>query len=115
MEQETTFEVNYGGHPMNKTIGTALGLAAALLLTGATHGQAGTKDKWISTKATLALITSDGFSVKGANVDTRNGNVVIHCIVGSEADKEKAEATVRDVGGVRSVKNLLQAKDGVHR
>src|SRR5689334_9758179 len=93
---------------MKKALWTALCLVAALLLLGAASAGASTKDKWISTKATLALITSDGFSVKGANVDTRNGNVVIHGIVRSEADKERAEATVRDVGGVRSIKNLLQ-------
>jgi hyperosmotically inducible periplasmic protein len=95
-----------------KTIWTALCLAAALSLTGAVRVQAGTKDKWISTKATLSLLTSDGFSVKGANVDTRDGNVVIHGIVGSEADKEKAEATVRKVDGVKSVNNLLQVVPG---
>jgi osmotically-inducible protein OsmY len=97
---------------MNKTIWTALCLAAALSLTGAARVRAGTKDKWISTKATLSLLTSDGFSVKGANVDTRDGNVVIHGIVGSEADKERAEATVRKVAGVKSVKNLLQIVPG---
>lgn len=83
-------------------------LAVAVCLTAAAGVQAGTKDKWISTKVTLALLTSDGFSVKKANVDTRDGNVVIHGIVGSEADKERAEATARKVGGVKSVMNLLQ-------
>jgi hyperosmotically inducible protein len=93
---------------MNKIIGTALCLAAGLSLAGTSSVQAGTKDKWISTKATLVLLTSDGFSVKGANVDTTDGNVVLHGTVRSEADKEKAEATVRKVGGVKSVRNLLQ-------
>jgi len=93
---------------MNKTTWTALGLAAAFSLTVVANVQAGVKDRWISTKAKLALITSEGLSVKGANVDTHDGNVVIHGIVGSEADKEKAEARVREVGGVKSVQNLLQ-------
>jgi hyperosmotically inducible protein len=93
---------------VTKTAGVALFLAAALCLGGAARAQAGTKDKWISTKATLALLTSDGFSVKGANVDTHDGNVVIHGTVRSEGDKERAEATVREVGGVKSVRNLLQ-------
>jgi len=97
---------------MNKTTWTALCLAAALSLTGATRVRAGTNDKWISTKATLSLLTSDGFSVKGANVDTRDGNVVIHGIVSSEADKERAEATVRKIDGVKSVRNLLQVVPG---
>jgi hyperosmotically inducible protein len=93
---------------LDKTAWAALGLATALSVCGATSVQAGTKDKWISTKATIALLTSDGFSVKKANVDTHDGNVVIHGMVSSEADKEKAEATVREVGGVKSVRNLLQ-------
>jgi osmotically-inducible protein OsmY len=83
-------------------------LAVALSAIGVDRAQAGTKDEWISTKATLALLTSDGFSVKKVSVDTRDGNVVIHGIVGSEAEKVKAEATVSDVGGVKSVRNLLQ-------
>jgi hyperosmotically inducible protein len=96
----------------DKMTGAALGLAVALSLTAAALVQAGTKDKWISTKATLSLLTSDGFSVKGANVDTHDGHVVIHGIVSSEADKEKAEATVRKVDGVTSVSNLLQVVPG---
>jgi hyperosmotically inducible protein len=41
-------------------------------------------------------------------VDTEHGKVTIHGTVESEAVKEKAEATVRGVGGVTGVKNLLQ-------
>src|ERR1051326_3676361 len=93
---------------MKRMMSTCLWVAAALCLNAITPAEARTKDKWISTKATLVLLTSDDFSVKGANVDTRDGNVVIHGTVGSEADKEKAEATVRAVGGVKSVRNLLQ-------
>jgi osmotically-inducible protein OsmY len=89
-------------------IRTSLCLAAVLSLHGVSQARAGTKDKWISTRATLALLTSDGLSVKKANVDTTDGNVVIHGIVTSEADKAKAEATVRNVSGVKSVRNLLQ-------
>jgi osmotically-inducible protein OsmY len=37
---------------------------------------------------------------------------VIHGIVGSETDKERAEATVLKVGGVKSVRNLLQVVPG---
>jgi hyperosmotically inducible periplasmic protein len=93
---------------MKSTLWTVACVAAAMMLVDAGSAQAGTSDKWISTKATIVLLTSDGFSVRKANVDTRDGNVVIHGTVGSEADKEKAEATVRAVGGVKSVRNLLQ-------
>jgi osmotically-inducible protein OsmY len=93
---------------MNRKTTWTVVCLAALSLAAAAQGQASTTDSWISTKATLALLTSNGFSVKGANVDTHDGNVVIHGIVGSEADKERAEATVREVGGVKSIRNLLQ-------
>jgi hypothetical protein len=50
----------------------------------------------------------DGFSVNGANVDTVNGNVVIHGKVATTADRTNAEKTVRSVTGVKTVKTLLQ-------
>ena len=34
-------------------------------------------DSWITTKATISLLTMDGISVNGANVGTINGNVTI--------------------------------------
>ena len=66
-------------------------------------------DAWITTKTKIALLTTDGFSVSGANVDTINGNVTIHGKVATNADRTKAERTVRKVPGVKTVNNLLQA------
>jgi osmotically-inducible protein OsmY len=80
---------------------------SASLVFAASGASAGTKDKWITTKVSLALMTEDGLSVKGTNVDTVDGNVTIHGKVYSEADKVRAEETAKKVGGVRSVKNLL--------
>jgi osmotically-inducible protein OsmY len=83
--------------------------AAALAVVGMIAvANADTKDSWITTKAKIALLTSDGFSVNGANVDTINGNVTIHGKVATAADRTRAEETVRRVDGVKSVKNLLQ-------
>jgi hyperosmotically inducible protein len=93
---------------MKKMLLTIPALAIAVSLGAAGRAQAGTKDKWISTKATLALLTSDGFSVKHVNVATRDGDVVIHGTVSSEADKQRAETKVRGVGGVKNVRNLLE-------
>ncbi len=96
-----------------KLIGTCMAATAAsmvavafALTTSVAH--ADVKDSWISTKAKIALLTSDGFSVNGANVDTLNGNVTIHGKVATDADKTRAEQTVRQVDGVKSVMNLLQ-------
>lgn len=65
-------------------------------------------DSWITTKATIMLLTTDGLSVKGANVDTIDGKVTIHGQVATSADRTKAEETVLDVDGVKTVENLLQ-------
>ena len=65
-------------------------------------------DSWITTKAKIALLTMDGFSVNGANVDTTDGNVTMHGKVATKEDRTRAEQTVREVTGVKTVKNLLQ-------
>ena len=44
--------------------------AVALAMLTATVARSDVKDSWITTKAKIALLTSDGFSVNGANVDT---------------------------------------------
>jgi hyperosmotically inducible periplasmic protein len=90
-----------------KLVGACMAGALAVVAT-ATMASADTKDGWITTKSKIALLTSDGFSVKGANVDTVNGNVTLHGKVATDADKMKAEETVKQVDGVKSVKNLLQ-------
>jgi osmotically-inducible protein OsmY len=82
--------------------------AVALAMLTATVAGADVKDSWITTKAKIALLTSDGFSVHGANVDTVNGYVTIHGKVRTDADRTRAEQTVRKIDGVKSVKNLLQ-------
>lgn len=83
-------------------------LAGSVVALGAVAASADVNDAWITTKAKIALLTSDGFSVNGANVDTIDGNVTIHGKVETNADRTKAEQTVRDVKGVKTVKNLLQ-------
>lgn len=69
---------------------------------------AGPQDAWITTKAKIALLTTDGVSVTGVNVDTVDGNVTLHGKVRFEAEKAKAAAVVQNLDGVKSVRNLLQ-------
>ena len=83
-------------------------LVAALVTVGALAARADTKDAWLTTKAKIALLTTDGVSASAVNVDTVDGKMTIHGKVGSEAEKAKAEATVRHLDGVNDVKNLLQ-------
>ena len=95
-----------------KKIVLTVALVGACVFASAVAARADIKDSWITTKAKIALLTTDGFSVNGANVDTLNGKVTIHGKVGTTADRTRAEATVRKVDGVKSVKNLLQVVPG---
>src|SRR5512147_3125549 len=83
-------------------------LVGSIVVAGAVAAKADVNDSWITTKAKIALLTTDGFSVNGANVDTINGNVTMHGKVATAEDRTKAEQTVRKVSGVKSVNNLLQ-------
>jgi hyperosmotically inducible protein len=90
-----------------KKIALTVALVSAMVAS-AVAARADIKDSWITTKAKIVLLTTDGFSVNGANVDTLHGNVTIHGKVGTTADRTRAEQTVRKVDGVKNVKNLLQ-------
>ena len=87
----------------------ALTLVALLVIwgVGAAPAQA-SDDTWITTKIRIAVMTTDGAGRNAVKVDTEHGKVTLHGTVDSEAVKEKAETTVRAVGGVTDVRNLLQ-------
>jgi hyperosmotically inducible periplasmic protein len=91
---------------MNATKSTWLGLALAALV--AAPALADTNDVWLTTKSKIALLTTDGVSVTGVNVDTVNGAVTLHGKVKTKAEKDKAALAVKSVDGVKSVNNLLQ-------
>ena len=74
---------------------------------GAAPAQA-SDDTWISTKIRIALLTTDGAGRNAVKVDTEHGKVTLRGTVDSQAVKDKAEATVRAVGGVTEVQNLVQ-------
>ena len=78
------------------------------LVFGSLAVAADANDSWITTKAKLALLTTDGLRVSAPNVDTVNGNVTLHGKVRTASERAKAEATVKTVDGVKSVKNLIQ-------
>lgn len=91
-----------------KRMALTVALVGTIIIAGAVTARADVNDAWITTKAKIVLLTTDGFSVSGANVDTINGNVTMHGKVGTKADRTKAEATVRQVKGVKTVNNLLE-------
>ncbi len=65
-------------------------------------------DSWITAKAKLALMTTEGVDTWDLNVDTVNGEVTLHGKVASDAAKQKAETVAQGIEGAKSVKNLLQ-------
>lgn len=82
---------------------------ATLLITGAVlPAAAATPDAWITTKAKMALLTTEGVHGTAVNVDTLNGLVTLHGKVASAAERQKAESAVRGIDGVANVRNLLQ-------
>ena len=91
-----------------KRMALTVALVGTMVVAGAVAASADVNDSWITTKAKIALLTTDGFSVNGANVDTINGDVTMHGKVATTEDRSRAEQTVRKVSGVKSVNNLLQ-------
>jgi len=91
-----------------KKIALSVALVGTILVAGAVAARADANDSWITTKAKITLLTMDGFSVNGANVDTVDGNVTIHGKVATTEDRTRAEQTVSKVTGVKTVNNLLQ-------
>ena len=91
-----------------KTMALTVALVGTIVVAGALVASADVSDSWITTKAKIALLTNEGFGVNGVNVDTINGDVTIHGKVGTSGDRTNAEQTVREVTGVKTVKNLLQ-------
>src|SRR5262245_57754976 len=83
---------------------TALAFAAATL---ASTDAAGPQDAWITTKAKAALLTTRGVSSTAINVDTKQGHVTLKGNVPTEDARQKAEAAVKDLDGVKSVDNRL--------
>jgi osmotically-inducible protein OsmY len=83
-------------------------ITAAALTFGASFALADANDAWLTTKAKIALLSTDDVSATAVNVDTKDGHVTIHGKVETEAEKGRAEAAVRKIDGVKDVKNLLQ-------
>lgn len=65
-------------------------------------------DAWITTKAKMALLTTEGVSSTAINVDTVDGRVTLHGKVETSAEKEKAGAAAKGIEGAREVRNLIQ-------
>ena len=81
---------------------------AALTLMGSSAAFAAKPDAWITSKAKIALFTTEGVSATAVNVDTVDGRVTLHGKVASDAEKKKAGDAVAKIEGATEVRNLLQ-------
>lgn len=97
---------------LSRIVGT---LALLLVFTAGIAIAADTPDVWITTKAKVALMTTDGVSTKDLNVDTVNGIVTLHGKVATDAQKTLAEKVTRGIDGAKDVKNLLQVVPSAQR
>jgi len=93
---------------LTRVLGVA-GLVLGLTLGASVAAQAADRpDSWVTLKAKLALMTTDGVDTWDLNVDTVKGAVTLHGKVATEEAKKKAEAVAAGIEGAKSVKNLLQ-------
>jgi hyperosmotically inducible protein len=65
-------------------------------------------DMWITSTAKVRLIADGETPATDINVDTRNGIVTLFGMVPTDGAKRAAEADVKKVSGVKSVRNELQ-------
>ncbi len=91
---------------MRFVVTTVRGVALAVAFGGAAFAME-RPDAWITTKAKIALLTTEGVHGTAVDVDTVNGRVTLHGKVRSDAEKERAATAVRKIEGVRDVRDLL--------
>jgi hyperosmotically inducible periplasmic protein len=68
-------------------------------------------DAWIALKIHSLLLVHANVSATATHVDVTNGDVLLTGTVNNPAQKDLTEAYVKDIDGVRSVKNDLVVKD----
>jgi len=94
----------------------AAGAALVVVLAGGMAHAGTTNDAWITSKAKLALMTTEGVESNAINVDTVGRKITLHGTVATTEEKQKAEEAVRSIDGVSSVRNLLQVSSaGAHK
>ena len=67
-------------------------------------------DSVITTKAKAAIFNAPDLKTLQISVETRKGEVLLSGFVDNEAAKMRAEEVVKNVAGVKSVKNSLEVK-----
>ncbi len=90
----------------------ALVLSVGLLASGAALADNnGKSDASVTASVKSALISNDATKARQINVETKNGVVQLSGFVDDAAAKSAAEATAKNVEGVRQVENKLLVRD----
>jgi hyperosmotically inducible periplasmic protein len=87
----------------------AVGVSGCQAMTGETLGEH-IDDTTITTTVKAKLAAEKGATLARVQVDTDRGVVQLSGVVETAADRAKAEQIARGVGGVKSVRNNLQAQ-----
>lgn len=67
-------------------------------------------DSVITTKAKAKILGTKGLKSMQISVETHDGQIILSGLVDNETAKNKAEAVVSKIRGVKSVKNSLEVK-----
>jgi osmotically-inducible protein OsmY len=79
-----------------------------LLLPDPSFANGWVSDAWITTKAKIALLTTEGFTARDVSVDTVDGKVSLFGKVASAEDKRRAEDVTKHIDGVVVVRDFLE-------
>jgi len=85
-----------------------LALMSGTLALAESAPKADRPDRWITTKATIALLTDDNVTGTRVNVETVDGRVTLRGKVETTADRSGAERITKTVEGVTQVRNMLR-------
>jgi hyperosmotically inducible protein len=89
-------------------LGTGLIVASASVVAGDSEGKS---DAGLTASVKSALIENDSTKAGQINVETKDGVVQLSGFVDSESAKAAAEATAKNVDGVKQVQNKLLLRD----
>lgn len=88
--------------------GTAVVVSLGFAVAIASPARADAPDAWLTTKAKIALLTSEGLEALDVDVDSTNGVVTLHGVVANAEQRARAESVVARISGVEKVRNFLQ-------
>lgn len=91
----------------SRALNLAVGASFVLATAGAVRA-ADAPDAWVTTKASVAVLSAVGTSATDIRIETVDGLVTLHGTVTTAEDKSAAEAAAKKVKGTKKVRNLIE-------